>query len=148
MRLTLAALHLLALGLGLGAVWSRAGALRGTLDKAGLRRVFSADAWWGLAAALWLSTGLARLFMGTEKTTSYYMTNPMFHAKMGLFLVILLLEIWPMMVLIRWRRQVARDGTVDTSPAPRLATVSRVEAALVVVIVFVAVAMARGYGAS
>lgn len=148
MRLTLAALHLLALGLGLGAVWGRAGALRGTLDKAGLQRVFSADAWWGIAAALWLSTGLARLFMGAEKATSYYMTNPMFHAKMGLFLVILLLEIWPLMVLIRWRRQVARGGAVDTAPASRLATVSTVEAALVVVIVFVAAAMARGYGAS
>ena len=145
MRLTLAALHLIALGLGLGAIWSRAGALRGTLDREGLRRVFGADAWWGLAAALWLSTGLARWIMGTEKATSYYMANPMFHAKMGLFLVILLLEIWPMTVLIRWRRQVARDGTVDTSPAPRLATVSKVEAALVVVIVFVAVGMARGY---
>ncbi|HUF29026.1 MAG TPA: DUF2214 family protein [Gemmatimonadaceae bacterium] len=145
MRIAFAALHLLALGIGLGAVWSRAGALRGTLDSIGMRRVFSADAWWGVSAVLWLVTGLARLFMGVEKSTAYYMTNPLFHAKMGLFLLILLLEIWPMIVLIRWRRLIARDAAVDTAPASRLATVSTVEALLVVVIVFVAVAMARGY---
>lgn len=147
MRLTLAAVHLLALGIGLGAVWSRARSLRGRLDTEGLRRVFAADSWWGISAVLWLVTGLARLFMGTEKATSYYLSNTFFHAKMGLFLLIVLLEIWPMMTLMGWRRQRARSGNVATGSATRLAIVSTVQALLVVGIVFVAVAMARGYGA-
>lgn len=45
LRWLFAALHLLALGVGLGAVWARGRALRGELDEAGLRRAFSADAW-------------------------------------------------------------------------------------------------------
>ena len=49
LRWLLAAFHLTALGIGLGAVWVRAGALRGPFDPAGLRRVFAADSWWGLA---------------------------------------------------------------------------------------------------
>ena len=148
MRLTLAAVHILALGIGRGAVWSRARSLRGRLDTEGLRRVFAADSWWGLAAALWLATGLARLFMETEKSTAYYMSNPLFHAKMGMFVLIVLLEIWPMVTLIGWRRQRARSGNVGTTSAGRLAAVSTFQALLVMGIVFVAVALARGYGAS
>lgn len=146
MRLTLAAVHILALGIGLGAVWSRSRSLRARLDTEGLRRVFAADAWWAVAAVLWLTTGLARLLLGTEKATSYYMTNSLFHAKMGLFVLIVLLEIWPMMTLIRWRRERARSGNVGTAAASRLATISMVQALLVLATVFVAVALARGYG--
>jgi putative membrane protein len=146
MRLTLAALHLLALGVGLGAVWGRARALRGRLDTEGLRRVFAADAWWGIAAVLWLATGLARLFMATERSTSYYLSNTLFHAKLGLFLLIVIIEIWPMVTLIRWRRRRAMSGHVDTTAAGRLALVSMLQALLVIVIVIVAVAIARGYG--
>src|SRR6266511_1832568 len=51
-RWLLAALHLLALGIGLGAVWARGRALRDALDASGLRRAFHADAWWGIAAVL------------------------------------------------------------------------------------------------
>jgi hypothetical protein len=46
-RWLLAAAHLLALGIGLGAVWARGRALRGLLDASGVRRVLSADTWWG-----------------------------------------------------------------------------------------------------
>lgn len=147
MRLALAALHLLALGIGLGAVWGRSRALRGRLDTEGLRRVFAADNWWGVAALLWLGTGLARWLMGTEKISSYYLANPLFHAKLGLFVLILVVEIWPMVTLIRWRRRRAKSGHVDTTAASRLSVISAIEAALVIAIVVLAVAMARGYGA-
>ena len=63
-----ASFHLLALGIGLGAVWCRGRALRGPLDQPGLRRVFMADGAWGIAALLWLGTGLWRLLAGMEKT--------------------------------------------------------------------------------
>src|SRR5207247_5390021 len=56
-RWLLAAVHLLALGVGLGAVWARGRALQAPLDVPALRRVFSADTWWGIAAVLWIGTG-------------------------------------------------------------------------------------------
>lgn len=145
LRLLLAATHLLALGIGLGAVWTRGRALRGIVDNAALRRAFAADAWWGVSAVLWLGTGLTRLFAATEKSVDYYLRNPLFHLKMGLFVVILLLEIWPMMTLIRWRRAIGRNQSATFSSAHRVARISLIEAFLVVIIVFVAVALARGY---
>jgi len=147
-RWLLAAIHLLGLGIGLGAVWARARALKGELDPPGLRRVFYADTWWGIAALVWISTGVWRAFGGVEKGADYYLHNHLFLGKMGLLMVILLLEIVPMVTLIRWRAKLARREPVDTSAARRLADTSLVQAVLLLLMVVAATGMARGYGGS
>jgi len=139
-------LHLLGLGIGLGAVWARARALRGTLDPAGLRRVFHADGWWGAAALIWIGTGLVRMLAGLEKGTDYYLRNHVFWGKMTLLLFILLLEIRPAVTLARWRSQLARGASPDTSAAARFARISYVQVVLVVLMALAATAMARGIG--
>ena len=151
LRIALAALHLIALGVGLGAVLARGTALREAPSAGSLRRAFRADTVWGIAAGLWIATGLWRLLAGTEKAPEYYYSNVNFHAKMGLLVLVLALEVWPMVTLIRWRRALARGesaGDVEAAaPARRIAMISHVEALLVVLMVFAATAMARGYGA-
>ena len=150
LRITLAAVHLIALGLGLGAVIARGTALRESPSNAALRRAFRSDSIWGFAALLWISTGVWRLVAGLEKPPAFYMTNPFFHAKMGLFLLILLLEIWPMVTLMRWRRTFSAGESAERlmtrGSGRKIATISHFEALLVVAMVFVAVALARGYG--
>jgi len=145
-RLILAVLHLLALGVGMGAVFARARGLRKPLDADGVRRVLRADAWWGLAGFLWISTGLARLFMGTEKDTSYYFHNHLFLGKMALLAVLLVLEVIAVIALVKWRKSVAGGAAPDTSAANRLAIISDVQLLLVLLMVGLAVAMARGLG--
>jgi putative membrane protein len=139
-------LHVLALAIGLPAVFLRGRALKGRLDDDGLRRVLAADNAWGLAAGLWIVTGLLRAFGGLEKGTEFYLRSPLFWVKMALFAVILLLEIRPMVTLIRWRFRLGRGETVDSSAALALYTLNHIELALVVVMVFVASLMARGIG--
>jgi putative membrane protein len=146
LRLLLATLHLVALGVGLGSVWARSRALREPLDRAGLRRVFAADTWWAVAAILWIGTGLARMLLSTEKPLLYYMMNHVFMAKLGLFILVFVIELWPMVTLVRWRLALARGAEPDTRAAKTLATVSAIEALLIVAIVAAAVAMARGLG--
>ena len=146
LRWLLASLHLLALGIGLGAVVGRGLALRSRLDGQGLRWVFLADSAWGVAALLWLVSGVWRLLAGLEKATGYYFSNHAFLTKMALFAIIFGLELWPMMTLIAWRRRVALGETADTSTAPLLARISFWQAGLVILMVFLATAMARGYG--
>jgi len=146
LRWLLASIHLLGLGIGLGAVWVRGRALRSPLDSAGLRRVFLADTAWGVAALFWISTGLWRLLGGVEKGTAYYLQSHVFLTKMALFALVLALEVWPMVGLIRWRQRVGRGESPDTRAAPIFARISFVQAALVVLAVFAATAMARGYG--
>src|SRR5687768_1338486 len=159
LRLTLAWLHLIALGIGFWAVFARGQALREAARElpgtAALRRAFMADAHWGVAAVLWLGTGLWRYLGSTEKATGYYNSNHIFLTKKTLFVAILALEIGPMLTLIRWRATLGRAGgapaagvpPIDAAKARRIGTISYIQGAIVAVIVFTAVAMARGYGA-
>jgi putative membrane protein len=114
LRWIFAALHLLALGIGLGAVWTRARALRALPEPSAFGRVFAADGAWGGAFVLWLGTGLMRAFGGLEKGTTYYLQNSAFHLKMGLLVLITLLEIWPAVTLVRWRIARKKGVEVDT----------------------------------
>jgi putative membrane protein len=146
LRWFLAAFHLLALGIGLGAVWVRGRGLKSSLTPADLRRVFAADNAWALAAALWIGTGLWRLLAGIEKSTEYYLQNHMFLTKMGLLILILILEVRPMITLIRWRARLRRGEVPDPRAAALMARISFIQAGLVVLMVFAAAAMARGIG--
>ena len=144
----LSALHVLALGIGLGSVFMRGRYLRALRDGPEPRvldLLFAADSVWGLAALLWLVTGLARAFGHVEKAPDFYLRNGFFWVKMTLFAAVFALEIWPMVTFIRWR-SARRSGR----PLPQfdrlalLVLVDDVETGLVVVIPFVAAAMARG----
>jgi putative membrane protein len=64
---------------------------------------------------------------------------------MGLFILVLLLEIGPMIGLIRWRLALRRGVIPDTRRALRYAAVSTLEAFLLILLVFVATALARGF---
>jgi uncharacterized membrane protein len=146
-RLALAWIHLLALVVGLAGVWARGRALSDSLrhpeDPRAIRRALVGDTWWGIAAALWIITGLWRLLVGTEKSTSYYVVSHAFLLKMSLFLVVFALEVWPMTTLMRWRRKKREPDPRDVG---RIEIISYVQCALVAIIALVAVAMARGYG--
>jgi putative membrane protein len=154
LQIALAVVHLLALPVGLPSVLGRAWALRrATQDGSrgvALHRAFVADTLWGVSAILWIGSGVWRYLAGTEKSTAYYNRNQFFLAKMGLLAAILLLEIWPMVKLIRWRIALRGGASAETVAIPetvgRVAAVSYIQAALIVLMVFFAVAMARGLG--
>src|SRR5690606_35206866 len=101
---------------------------------------------WGVAALLWISTGLWRAFGGLEKGSAYYLSSTAFLIKMTLLGLILLLEVWPILTLIRWRAARTKGNRLSLEAAPALARVSAVQALLVVAMVFAATAMARGIG--
>jgi putative membrane protein len=139
-----AALHYLTLALGLGSVFMRGVYLRSPLDPPGLARLFRADSAWGVAAILWITTGLARAFGGLEKGSHYYLHSHGFWLKMALFGTVFLLELRPMITFIRWRIALKKGTPPNTEVAAALARINDVETVLTVMIVFAAAAMARG----
>jgi len=139
----LSAIHMLTLALGLGAVVMRGRALARPLDEAGWQRLLAADNAWGIAALLWIASGLGRVFFG-GKETSFYWRNGFFWIKMSLFALVFVLELKPMTTFIRVR-SARRSGTVP--PRFSVETFGRInslETGLVVAIVFAAAFMARG----
>lgn len=120
----------------------RVGAAR--LDAPALAR---ADAGFGVAAALVLVTGICRVTLGA-KPASFYLHNPVFHTKVGLFLLVGILSVWPTIVFIRWRKARAADPHYSI-PDPEWRMARRlliVELHLVALIPLAAVIMARGIG--
>jgi putative membrane protein len=105
---------------------------------------FACDNLWGIAALVLLVTGGMRAFGGFEKGTDYYLHQPLFHLKMTLFVLILLIELAPMITLVKWRIALARGKVFDTTRAKLYARISHVEALLLVLMVIAATGMARG----
>src|SRR5574342_331504 len=145
----LSALHLLALPIGFAAVLLRGIRLRELRrtrgDAAARSATLRADNAWAAAALLWLATGLARSFGGVEKPPQFYLRNGFFWVKMGLFLLVLALELVPMVTFLRWRLARERAGELAASaPLDRLIGLNDVESALVLAIPFAAALMARG----
>jgi putative membrane protein len=141
----LAAVHLLAFALGFWAVLARGTAFRRLAVKAGeVRSVLIADNLWGISALVLLVSGGMRAFGGYEKGTDYYLHQPLFHLKMTLFVLILLLEIAPMVTLIKWRIALARKVGVETGRAKLFARISHIQALLILLMVVAATGMARG----
>ena len=139
----LSAVHLLTLALGLGAVYLRGRALAGPLDEAGWRRLLTADNAWGIAAALWIASGLGRVFFA-GKDPAFYWRNGFFWVKLGLFLLVFVLEVIPMITFIRVRSALRRGMALTRFSVEAYRRINSAEMALVVAIVFVAALMARG----
>ena len=109
----------------------------------GIRRVGRIDRAYGVLAAAVLGVGVARVLAGA-KDASFYTGNPVFWAKMNVFLVIGLLSIWPTIRFLRWQRADAPPpGDAEVRTAQRL-----VQAQLVLFVALPALAalMARGIG--
>jgi putative membrane protein len=140
----LAAIHLLAVALGLWAVLTRGTAFsRLAAGTAQVRSVLVADNVWGICAGILLISGLLRAFGGYEKGTDYYLHQPLFHLKMTLFVIILLLELAPMISLIKWRLALGRGTAVDLGRAKLFARISHIEALLLMLMIVAATGMAR-----
>ena len=138
----LSTVHLLTLALGLGAVFLRGRALARPLDADGWRRLLAADNAWGLAAVLWIGTGLLRVLYG-GKGPYFYFHNAFFWIKLGLFTLVFLLELAPMTTFVHARLAKRRGGTPPTFPIAAYRAINTIELLLVVAIVFCAALMAR-----
>jgi putative membrane protein len=145
LRYLIATLHLLILAIGIAAVYGRWRALRDLRTVDGLVSVFHADNWYGIAAVGWVITGLWRAFGGLEKGSEHYLESHWFLGKMGLFGIVFLLELYPMITLIRWRLARKRGSTIAIGVAPVLASLTFLQLPLLVLMVFMATALARGW---
>ena len=141
----LAAVHLFAFALAFWAVLTRGRAfIQLSAGTGEVKRVLLADNLWGLSALTLLITGAMRAFGGYEKGSDYYLHQPLFHLKMTLFVLILLMELAPMITLIKWRIASSRGVAPEAGRAKLYARISHVEALLLILMMVAATGMARG----
>jgi putative membrane protein len=121
--------------------------LRTKLDASVIATLSRADLAVGIAAAVVLVSGLARLFYGA-KGLGFYADNPLLYVKLGLFLVVGLISIVPTLRFLRWRGAAKADASF-TPPQAEVKSAKRMvllELHLFAFIPLAAVFMARGMG--
>jgi putative membrane protein len=114
-----------------------------TINGEDARNLARVDAVYGLSAALVLLCGLT-LWFWIGKPAAFYSGNPLFHLKVGLFVLIGLLSVYPTRFYLRHRKSTAEQISV---PRP-LIWVLRTEIGLLLLLPVLAVLMARGIGLS
>lgn len=141
MDLLIRYLHLTAVLVLAGTLIIENMAMARQINQEDLRNLLKVDAAYGISAAVVLACGLGLWFWG-GKPPSFYTGNPVFHAKLTLFVLVGLLSIHPTVFLLRQRR--STQSVIDV-PASVL-RVLRVELILLAFIPVLAFLMARGIG--
>ena len=144
--LALAVVHHWALLLLIATLFAEFVLLRWPPSPDWLRSLARVDQAYGGAALLLLAAGFARVFWGA-KGADFYLDNPVFWAKIAVFVAVGLLSIVPTVRYPRWLRQFKTEG--------RLPTEAQVEGTrrwvgwqllLIVSLPVLAAMMARGIG--
>lgn len=121
--------------------------IKGELTLTSARSVLRLDAAYGMFAGILVVVGLLRVFY-TEKGAAYYFHSAPFLLKLGSFIVVGLLSIYPTVQFLSWRKAL-REQQVPVVPDDKRRTIRLVlhlELTLLTVIILCAALMARGIG--
>jgi putative membrane protein len=108
------------------------------------RTVQRLDIIYGASATIVLVTGILRMFL--EKGVAYYNHQVAFHILFGIFIIVVLLSIYPTMMFLRWRSdtRAGRGQQLDRNRFKKIQMILRVEMTLLLLAPFFATWMAHG----
>lgn len=138
-------LHYIAIMALMGSLISEHLILKPGLNGAQIKSLAGIDLVYGLAAILVLATGLLRWFV-YGKGSEFYLSNPLFHIKLTLFVILGVISLFPTIRFLKWRKQVksGNDPQIEDKTVKRLLLYIRIELLIVVIIPLLAVMIARG----
>ena len=135
-------LHFISLIALSAAVFAQAFLLRPEMTRREIAQIQRVDILYAVMVVVVLVTGFAQWFW-IGKPSRFYSSNPIFHAKLTLFLVIGILSAWPSVFLGRQRK----GDSEETIEVPKSVTLSvRAEVLLLILMPLLASLMARGVG--
>lgn len=112
-----------------------------TLKNGIIKKLTTIDAIYGVSAIVIFTTGML-LWLHVGKPKEFYSSNAIFHAKMGLFVLIALLSILPTVFFMRHRKHIDTDIQVPFY----IVIIKRLELVILFVLPLLAVLMANGIG--
>ncbi|MBD3643683.1 MAG: DUF2214 family protein [Alcanivorax sp.] len=142
-----ASVHYLSILMLFGFLYGELLLWRTGISERNIRTLLWLDIGYGLSALAVLVSGIARAGW-TEKGWDFYLSNPWFHGKVTLFILIGLLSLYPTKVLLGWRKTVKAGHVpeIDATLQRNLRGVLVAELHLVVLMPILAALMARGVG--
>ena len=143
----LAYLHYISIFTLIGFLTAEAVVLRPDMTPEIRKRLGRYDAVYGVAAVAVVVTGVLRVIYGA-KGYAFYVHNPIFHIKIGLFILVGLMSIVPTINILRWKKQ--GKTLPDFVPTPSEIAKTRrwvmIDSHLIIFIPLAAVLLARGIG--
>ena len=139
-------LHYLGIMILMGALIAMHLMLKPDTLKQQLKLITAVDLFFWLAALLVLASGLLRWFVYDPKGTAFFSTNPLFHIKLTLFALMIILAIFPCLKLSKWRRQKRQENdlVVKEKDVKKQLMFIRLELLLLAIIPLLAVMVALG----
>ena len=143
--ITAAFIHHAAAFIVVAALMAELVVLKSELTLTSARSVLRMDAAYGIAAAVVLIAGFLRVFY-TEKGAAYYFASGSFLVKLGLFIVVGVLSIYPTMQFLKWRSALReqRVPVLEAGTRRKVRMLIHIELTLLFVIMLMAAMMARG----
>lgn len=134
-------LHFAAIFVFAGALVVENMALKPQINGEDARNLAKVDAVCGMSAVLVLAFGLT-LWLWVGKPAEFYSNNPLFHAKIGLFLLMAICAAAPSLFFLKHRK--SREDVIEVPSILRL--LLRFQLVLLAIIPLLALLMARGIG--
>ena len=143
----LAYLHFVSIFALFGFLTSEAVIIRRPLDAERIRLLGRLDLWYFGAAMAVLLTGFLRLGLGAKGAEFYLSAWPVY-VKIGLFVAVGMMSVYPTLAFVRWRRALDHDAgwTVPAAEHRRYRRMVMAEIHLAALIPVFAVIMSRGLG--
>ena len=115
------------------------------MNAAVVERLVRLDVIYQISMATLVVSGVARIFWGI-KGASWYLTQPMLHAKLTLLVVMIALSVPPTLAFRRWRSALRTSGALPAAAEVRSARrLIMVQSHLLPVVAVIAVFWARGW---
>lgn len=143
MEIILRYLHFISVFAIVGALVSEHLLLKSTLSRKEILRLSKIDGVYGLAVLSLLGVGMTLWLGGIGKPTEFYSSNPVFHIKLTLFVVIGLLSIYPTVFFIKQ----AKGDPIEMVDIPKsIFWMVRFELLILLIMPILAGLMAKGIG--
>lgn len=139
-------LHYIGIMAMMGALITEHVMVKPGMRKPELNSLAIVDAIYGFSALLVLVTGLVRWFMVDPKGMAFFNTNPLFHIKVTLFVVLAILSIFPTRRFLKWRKIAKQEPNFEASvpEVKKQLMFIRIELFLMAIIPLLAVMVANG----
>ncbi|OQX73624.1 MAG: hypothetical protein B6D61_12350 [Bacteroidetes bacterium 4484_249] len=147
MQILITYIHYISIMVLMGSLISEYILLKSGLVKNLIKHLAIVDLLYGIAAVFVLTTGLFRWFY-FGKGYDFYISNPLFHIKLTLFIVLAILSVFPTIKILKWRKQerTGENPTIEDKAVRRIITFIRIEFLIIIIIPLLAVLIARGSG--
>ncbi len=117
--------------------------LKARMTRSEIRRLSVLDAVYGISALVVVAVGLT-LWFGVGKPAEFYSKNFIFHTKVGLFVLMAILSVYPTIFFLKNRKGDNMNELVDIPK--NIVWLIRLELLLVLIIPLLATLMAKGVG--